>query len=80
MFLLRPPETRTEDLQEVLEEAHGTKRSLSPDGPSSAPSKCSKTDSDECLMTELIQENGTCSKRCSLGSVILRRSRSSAEA
>ena len=58
VFLLRPPETRMEDLQEVLEEAHGTKRSLSPDGPSSAPSKCSKTDSDECLVTELIQENG----------------------
>ena len=58
MFLLRPPGTRMEALQEVLEEAHGTNRSLSPDGTSSAPNKCSKTDSDECLMTELVQETG----------------------
>ena len=49
---------KQDDLMEVLEENHGTKRSLSPEGQASAPSKHVRTDEDECLLSELVHENG----------------------
>ena len=59
LFLLRPEETQIEDLQDILSEQHGTKRSLSPDGQPSAPSKQLKTEGeDECLLAELAREHG----------------------
>ena len=58
---LRPPEMKQDDLMEILEENHGTKRSLSPEGQTSAPSKHVRTDEDECLMSELVHENGPAS-------------------
>ena len=58
LVLLRPPEMKQDDLMEVLEENHGTKRSLSPEGQASAPSKHVRTDEDECLLSELVHENG----------------------
>ena len=59
MFLLCPEETQIEDMRDILSEQHGTKRSLSPEGQPSAPSKLSKTEGDdECLLAELARENG----------------------
>ena len=62
IFLLRPEQTQIEDMQDILSEQHGTKRSLSPEGQPSAPSKLSKTEGeDECLLAELTRENGPAS-------------------
>ena len=58
LVLLRPPEMKQDDFMDILEESHGTKRSLSPEAQASAPSKHLRTDEDECLMSELVQENG----------------------
>lgn len=65
LFLVRPPEVKTDDWKNVLMEAHGAKRSLSPTGQvisSEAPSKAPRTEDesapDECLVTELVRDHG----------------------
>ena len=58
-FLIRPINTQMEDLQEVLTEAHGTKRSHSPENPSSQASKSQRTETDEtCLLADSVSEFG----------------------
>ena len=58
-FLLRPPEVHWDDMKDMIQESHGVKRSHSPEGAHSEPSKSQKTDDIEsCLFTELVAEHG----------------------
>ena len=59
-FWLRPPETKIDDLQDMLEENHGTKRSHSPsDADRNTKSQRVEEDpADSCLFAELVKEHG----------------------
>ena len=58
-FLIRPINTEMEDLQEILTEAHGTKRSHSPEIQANQSSKSQRTDAEEsCLFADLVSEPG----------------------
>ena len=57
-FLIRPVGTQIDDLQEILTENHGTKRSHSPEGRAASSSKSQKTEDHSCLFAELASENG----------------------
>lgn len=57
-FLIRPVEITIDDLQDVLTENHGTKRSHSPDGNASGSSKSQRTEEQSGLFAELVSEYG----------------------
>ena len=53
MLWLRPHATQADDLREILEESHGTKRNHSRESSVEPPSKCTKTDAvDLCMLIE----------------------------
>ena len=58
-FLIRPVDTQVEDLQDILIENHGTKRSHSPDSSAATASKSQRTEEEHsCLFADLVSENG----------------------
>ena len=60
-FWIRPPETKIDDLQEILTENHGVKRSHSPEKSSESGNKSQKVEEDmgdSCLLAELADEYG----------------------
>ena len=53
MLWLRPHATQADDLREILQESHGTKRNQSRESSVEPPSKCTKTDAvDLCMLIE----------------------------
>lgn len=51
-FLLRPPGTEIEDLRDIIQESHGTKRASSREPSADPPAKAARTEEEDCLLAE----------------------------